>query len=100
AFDFTPAGQRAFGELTREIAHRGADRRQPGEDVIRASQHLAIVLDDHLATVPFINPQDAPDGIDGRRGAQIQGGLTLDRAREIAAILDAGPLPATLEPAG
>ena len=33
-------------------------------------------------------------------GVHIQGGLTPDRAREIAAILDAGPLPATLEPAG
>ena len=67
---------------------------------MRTAQHLAIVLDDHLANVPFINHEQVPDGIDGHDGVQIQGGLTPDRARQIAAILDAGPLPATLEPAG
>ena len=75
-------------------------RGPPGEDPLRTAQHLAIVLDDHLASVPFINHQEAPDGIDGRGGAQIQGGLTPERARQIATILESGPLPATLEPVG
>jgi hypothetical protein len=100
AFDFDALGQRMFSDLTRGIARRGSDQARPGEDPLRTAQHLAIVLDDHLATVPFINHQETPDGIDGRDGAQIQGGLTPDRARQIAAILDAGPLPATLEPVG
>ena len=97
-FDFTPAGQRAFGELTREIAQRGADARRPGEDPIQAAQHLAMVLDDRLVAVPFINFQETPDGIDGKTGAQIQGGLSSQRAEQIAIILNTGPMPVALEP--
>jgi SecD/SecF fusion protein len=97
-FDFTPAGQRTFSELTRAIARRGADRQRPGEDSIRAAQHFAIVLDDRLVSVPFIDFQDAPDGIDGRIGAQIQGGLSEQRAEQIAIMLDTGPMPVALEP--
>ena len=100
ALDLDAPGQQMFSDLTRGIAQRGADAARPGEDPMRTAQHLAIVLDDHLANVPFINHEQVPDGIDGRDGVQIQGGLTPDRARQIAAILDAGPLPATLEPAG
>jgi SecD/SecF fusion protein len=97
-FDFTPAGRQAFSELTRAIAQRGADRQRPGEDPIRASQHMAMVLDDQLVAVPFINFQDVPDGIDGRTGAQIQGGLSGQRAEQIAIMLNTGPLPVALEP--
>jgi SecD/SecF fusion protein len=97
-FDFTPAGQRAFSELTRAIAQRAADRQRPGEDAIRAAQHFAIVLDDRLVSVPFIDFREAPDGIDGRTGAQIQGSLSGQRAEQIAIMLDAGPMPVALEP--
>ena len=65
---------------------------------MEAVQHIAIVLDDRIASVPFIDFQETPDGIDGAAGVQIQGGLTSERTRQIAAILDSGPLPATLEP--
>jgi SecD/SecF fusion protein len=99
AFDFTAAGQRAFSELTREIAHRGADAQRPGEDPIRAAQHLAFVLDDRLVGVPFIDHQEVPDGIDGSTGAQISGGLSSQGAERIAIILNTGPMPVTLEPA-
>ena len=68
------------------------------ENPIAAAQHIAIVLDDRIVSTPFIDFRQVPDGIDGRDGAQIQGGLTTDGARRIAAILDSGPLPATLEP--
>ncbi len=97
AFGFTPEGQKTFGSLTREIAHRGADGLRPGEDPIRAAQHLAIVLDDRLLSVPFIDFRQAPDGIDGSGGAQIQGGLSGQRAEQIATILETGPMPVTLE---
>jgi hypothetical protein len=51
--------------------------------------------------VPYINFREAPDGIDGARGSQISGGLTQQTARQIAAIVSTGPLPATLStPAG
>ena len=97
-FDLTTRGQSAFSAVTREIARRGQATAVPGEDPMRAAQHLAIVLDDQIASVPFINYREAPDGIDGKGGAQIQGGLTSQRTRQIATILDSGPMPATLEP--
>jgi preprotein translocase subunit SecD len=100
AFAFDARGQRMFSRLTREVARRGADGALPGQSPIAASQHIAIVLDDRIVSVPFINFRAVPDGIDGRRGAQISGGFTPDGARQTAAILDTGPLPARLEPVG
>ena len=94
--DFDAPGQRMFSALTRVVAQRGARTALPGE-TMSAMQHIAIVLDDQVASVPFINFREVPDGIDGRDGAQIQGGLTLERTRQIATILESGPLPATLE---
>ena len=35
------------------------------------SHHFAIVVDDRIVSVPFINWQENPDGIDGAQGAQI-----------------------------
>lgn len=98
AFEFDALGQRMFSRLTREVARRGADGALPGQNPIAAAQHIAIVLDDRIVSTPFIDFQQVPDGLDGRDGAQIQGGLTTDGARRIAAILDSGPLPGTLEP--
>jgi SecD/SecF fusion protein len=100
AFDFTPSGRSAFQSLTREIAHRGAAAARPGDDPLRRSQHMAIVLDDKLVAVPFIHFEEVPDGIDGRSGAQIQGGLSSRRASQIATILNTGPMPVTLAPVG
>jgi preprotein translocase subunit SecD len=98
AIDLNAQGQTAFHAVTRGVAQRAADAALPGDDPLRTSEHIAIVLDDEVESVPFINYQEAPDGIDGRAGVQIQGGLTLDRARELAAVLNSGPMPATLEP--
>ena len=100
AVELDAQGQAAFHTLTRGIAQRGADAARPGDDPMRTAQHLAIVLDDHLASVPFIDHRQAPDGIDGRGGVQIQGGLTPERARQIAIILESGPMPASLAPLG
>jgi preprotein translocase subunit SecD len=90
ALEFTPEGRTAFSSLTREIAQRGADE--------RAWQHFAMVLDDRIAAIPFIDYRQNPDGIDGSSGAQIAGGLSPDDARRLAAILDSGPLPGELDP--
>jgi preprotein translocase subunit SecD len=98
-FDFTSEGRSAFRTLTRTVAERGAAAMQPtSADPMRGAQHLAIVLDDRIMSVPFIDPRQTPDGIDGRRGGQIQGGLSAESARILATILNSGPLPATLEP--
>ena len=100
AFELTSHGREMFHALTREIAHRGADAHVPGtSDPMASAQHLAIVLDDELASVPFINHQEVPDGIDGSVGVSIEGGLSEARAREIAILLESGPMPATLVPA-
>jgi preprotein translocase subunit SecD len=90
AIEFNERGQEAFSELTREIAQRGAD--------VREWQHLVMVLDDEIVAVPYINYREVPDGIDGASGAQIPG-MTGQTARQIAAMLVSGPLPAELLPA-
>ena len=59
-------------------------------------QHLAIVIDDRIVTVPFINFRMAPEGIDGAKGVQISGGLTPETARQTAAIVSTGPLVGAL----
>ena len=56
-----------------------------------------ILLDGRIVAPPWIvNPRVTPDGLDGSRSVPIQGGLTSQSARRIAAILNAGPLPAML----
>jgi SecD/SecF fusion protein len=50
--------------------------------------------------VPFIDFRQNPEGIDGASGMQISGDLTRESARQLAALLSAGPLPASFEPAG
>jgi hypothetical protein len=95
AIKLTESGRRAFTALTRELAQR--DKAQlampPG---LMAPQHLAFVLDDRIIAVPYVDFRSAPDGVDGSAGVGIRGGLTLDDARRIAAIIKTGPLPATI----
>jgi preprotein translocase subunit SecD len=90
AIEFNERGQEAFSELTRGIAHRGAD--------VREWQHLVMVLDEEIVAVPYINYREAPDGIDGARGAQIPD-ISGQTGRWISAMLVSGPLPAELLPA-
>jgi preprotein translocase subunit SecD len=99
ALELTDDGQKAFTELTRRIAERGAANATPGSG-LESVQHFVIVVDDRIASVPFIDFRQNPDGIDGATGMQISGGLTPDTARQLAALLSAGPLKAPLEPAG
>jgi preprotein translocase subunit SecD len=89
--DLTAAGQQAFEALTRGLANRGSDA--------GARQHLAIVVDDRIVAVPFIDYRQAPDGIRGSAALQISGGLSKASAARLAALLSAGPLPAGLVPA-
>jgi len=96
AIELTARGQAAFGTLTRDIARRGSAAAGGAPAGPEAFQHFAIVLDDRLLAMPYIDFHVAPDGIDGSEGMHIQGGLTADMARQIAAILSAGPLPAAL----
>ena len=98
AIGLNEQGRSAFSLLTRDVARRGARLARPGESPLQGSQHLAIVLDDRILSMPYVNYQEAPNGIDGRDGVQIEGGLTPERARQIAAMLESGPMPALVTP--
>jgi hypothetical protein len=90
ALTLTAEGRRAFQELTRTVAQRGADTALGG-DPLATSQHFAIVVDGRILSVPFINWRENPDGIDGGLGLQISAGLTPETATELAALHSAGP---------
>ncbi len=99
-FGFTGDGRKAFQEVTRQIAQRGAassigpSTEQSAEE---RSGHFAVVLDNEVKTRPIINYAQNPDGIDGRQGAQISGGFTsISDAQELASFLQRGALPINL----
>ena len=99
ALDLTAAGGKAFAALTRDVARRGSANAVPGSG-IESAQHFAIVVDDRIVSVPFIDFRQTPDGLDGPEGMQIQDDLTPATARRLAALLSAGPLAAGLEREG
>ena len=90
-FEFTDEGARKWEETTREIAERGQGNPLAG------NQHFAIVLDDELISVPFIDWRQNPTGIDASNGSQIEGGFTIETAQELANLLKTGALPVRLE---
>ena len=99
-FEFTDAGRKTWQKVTREIAQRGANSvgllpgtTDPGD----ANQNFAIVLDDELVSIPSIDWRKNSDGIDGRTGAQIEGGFTIQSAQQLANVLKTGALPLKLE---
>jgi SecD/SecF fusion protein len=96
-FNFTGKGRKAFQDVTRKIANRGADNAPPGADPQSSSQHFAIALDNQLVSTPYINYRELPDGIDGSTGAQISGGFTIQSAQDLAKILKIGALPLKLQ---
>ncbi|CAA9470121.1 MAG: Protein translocase subunit SecD [uncultured Solirubrobacteraceae bacterium] len=102
-FEFTGKGAKKWQEVTREIAQRGqsfvvtADGQTVSDTQSRA-QHFAIVLDDQLVSVPFIDFAQNPDGIDGSAGSEISGGFTTKSAQALANQLKYGALPIALEP--
>ena len=96
-FEFTGSGAKKWQQVTREIAQRGQQQFLPGQDVLDAVQHFAIVLDDELVSAPYIDFKQNPDGIDGRTGSEISGGFTIKSAQTLANLLKTGALPIKLE---
>ncbi|HEY4279907.1 MAG TPA: hypothetical protein VGM91_16905 [Conexibacter sp.] len=86
-FTLTPEGQSAFHALTRAVSQRGQSLMRPGAPAGAAAQHYAMVLDHRLISVPLIDPQQLPDGIDGTRGATLEGGYTRADAQRLARAL-------------
>ena len=95
-FDFTSHGKPIFEHITKEIAERGQEAKLPGVSTEAAQQHFAIVLDGQLITVPSIDFEKYPEGIDASTGSEISGGFTLTSAQELADELQSGALPIKL----
>jgi SecD/SecF fusion protein len=95
AFGFSAKGAHEFQSVTSTIAHRGATLGGPASQP--QLQHFAVALDNILITVPSIDFQTYPDGVDGSGGAQITGGFTTRSARDLAIELRNGALPITLK---
>lgn len=96
-FGFTAEARRGFEVVTRAVARRGAHVSSPGQML---NQHFAIVLDNRLISVPFIDYAQYPDGIRGDNGADISGNFTTQSARDLATLLRYGSLPVYLTATG
>ncbi len=100
-FEFTGEGRNAFQQITRQIAQEGQARAIGGvtsaDQAAPLSGNFAIVLDGQVVSKPIINFFENPDGIDGRTGAQISGGFTVDEAQNLAEFLQRGALPIDLK---
>jgi len=90
-------GALAWHKVTRKIAQRGQEQQAPGQSPQQSFQHFAAVLDGELVTVPYIDYQQNPDGIDGANGADIEGGFTIQSAQDLAKLLQIGALPIKLK---
>jgi SecD/SecF fusion protein len=95
-FGFNSGGRRIFEHVTREIARRGQNQALPGVARQATFQHFAIVLDNQLITVPYIDYTQNPEGIDATNGSEITGGFTLTSAQNLARELQSGALPVRL----
>ncbi|HEV7807019.1 MAG TPA: hypothetical protein VGO80_14450 [Solirubrobacteraceae bacterium] len=97
-FELTAEGRRVWPLVTREIAERGKSfaRGASGQNAAEANQHFAIVVDDALMSVPYIDFRQNPRGISADNGSQISGGFTIASARQLAVLLANDPLPAPL----
>src|SRR4051812_34539104 len=96
---FTGRGKKVFHDITRQEAQRGSLACQGAssqQDIQRCAQHFAIVLDNQIQSVPYIDFKRNPDGIPGDNGAQIDmGGGSLSDAKKLALVLQTGALPVT-----
>ena len=95
-FKFTDKGRSEFQGVTREIAQRGQSL-SPTYAPLRPVQHFAVALDQGLISVASIDYSNLPDGIDGRNGAIITGGFTIQSAQDLSRLLELGALPINLK---
>ncbi len=97
-FSFTDRGQKAFAEVTRRIAQRGAQViLPPGTPPDAANQRFSITLDNEIVSLATIDFQEYPEGIDGRTGTQINGIGNIDETQDLAESLRIGALPIELK---
>jgi SecD/SecF fusion protein len=96
-FGFSSKGRTEFHNLTAAIARRGALVSGPGQSL---NQHFAVALGgetDQLITVPYIDYQQYPAGINGDNRADISGSFTITSAQNLVNELRLGALPLNLK---
>ncbi|MDO8185521.1 hypothetical protein Q5424_16955 [Conexibacter sp. JD483] len=94
---FDARGQQRLHDLTRAVSQRGQSLALPGASSAEVAQHIALVLGGRLLSVPSIDPNRLPDGIDGQNGLAIRGGSTAGDADQLALLLQSGPIPRLIE---
>lgn len=102
-FEFSDSGKKAWKNVTRTIAERGAANCVTQRGLTRAqqgdacNQHFTIVLDQQAVSSPTIDFQEYPEGISGAGGSQIGGAFSFQQARNLADLLKSGSLPLKLD---
>ena len=81
SFDFTAEGAKKFEALTTAVAESGGS--------------FTIVFDGEVVSMPSVS-----EPISAENGATITGDLSLEEARDMASILELGPLQVELTSAG
>ena len=95
-FDFTGHGASTWETFTKKLSARGREQAL-GVGGNQSNQHFAIVLDNEIISVPQIDWQQYPNGIDASGGSRISGGFTIKSAQQLADLLKTGALPIKLQ---
>jgi len=93
-FGFKGAATSIFGKVTDVLAVRGSENSIAGETA--NYQHFAVTLDTGLVTIPYIDFNQYPTGIDASTGSEISGDFSISSAQQLANLLASGALPITL----
>ena len=93
SFGFKGNAVNTFTKVTAALATRGENESFGGQENY---QHFAVTLDNRLVTVPYINFNENPYGIDASNGSEISGDFTIASAQQLANLLASGALPITL----
>ncbi len=85
--NFTSAGGKRFGTITRDLATEGT--------ITGQNQTFAIVLDNQMESDPYVDYKENPGGIQGGN-AEIDGSFTVQEAKDLALVINTGALPVNL----
>jgi SecD/SecF fusion protein len=72
-FSFSEAGRELFKALTQALAGRGSasSLNQASDNPAIHNQHFAVVYEGRIVTIPFVDFQTSPDGLDPAAGMQL-----------------------------
>jgi SecD/SecF fusion protein len=95
-FGFNGDGAKIFSALTAVLATRGKAHTAVGAPA--NEQHFAVTLNGALVTVPEVDFNTYPNGINAANGSEITGNFTQSSASALANVLASGALPIILVP--